>query len=732
VATGNYHTMGLRSDGTIVAWGLCDVEQCFVSPPNSGFKAISAGDSHSLGLRFDGSIAAWGSNESGQLDVPLPNSSYLAVAAGLLHNVALKPGGAVVGWGYTPWGDLLPQGPNSGFVAIAAGGYYSMGLKADGSLHKWGCNGPCPVPSPDTGFVAMSTHFEHSLAVREDGSIEAWGSNAHGQLDVPAPNDGFVSVAAGDFFSVGLKSDGTVHAWGSFDQNDVPLPNRGYLAVTANKGVADMLKSDRNDPVFSEAPPIPSKGGRTSYAVAGDVDADGDQDIVAAEYGADTLSWYENDGGAPPVWKKHVIEIGALGPQQVAAGDFDGDGDLDVLSSNFNDQAVHWYENGGGDPPVWTKRFVSPIGGPWGVHAADLDGDGDVDGIAGNRFDDTPEHKGVEWYENDSASPPSFTVRRISTGFVDSSSVHAADVDGDGDTDVLSVDVFANSVYWYQNSGAQPPAWTRHVVTSTVDDPFSVFPADVDGDGDVDVLSASTEDDTIAWHENDGTETPAWTKRVITTQASAALAVSAADLDGDLDVDVVSGGWGNEIAWYQNDGNALPTFTRRVLSDRCRGPMSVAAAPLDPDADVDLLTSCNHTGDVHWFPNWVVETESDGDGVPDVLDCAPADPTAFAIPGAVRDVGFATRTDLAWSPPELPSGSGTEYDVLRGSIGGLPVGSGGETCLASGTAATFAIDGSVPGPGLGFYYLVRAVNACGPGSYGDDSFGNQQWSSACP
>ena len=730
IATGNYHSMALRSNGTVEAWGICDVEQCDVPLPNSGFKAISAGDSHSLGLRQDGSIAVWGSNESGQFFVPTPNSGYATISAGLLHNLALRTNGTIVGWGYTPWGDVLPQVPNSGWVAIAAGGYYSIGLKADGSVHRWGCNGPCPVPSPNTGFVAVATSFDHSLAVRTDGSIVAWGGNPYGQLDVPPPNAGFVAVTAGDRFSVGLKSDGTLHAWGTYSQDDVPLPNRGYLAVSANKGVADTLKSDVTDPWFSEAPPLAARN-QTSFAVAGDVDTDGDQDLVSADYAADTVFWYENDGGSPPSWTKRAVGS-ALGPQQVAAGDLDGDGDLDVLSSNFNEDAVFWYENGGQDPPAWTKRFVSPIAA-WGVHVADVDGDGDMDGVGGNRWDNTPEHKGVEWYENGGASPPAFTVRRISTGFVDAASVHAADVDGDGDTDVLSVDVFRDSVLWFENSGAHPPTWTLRTVTAAVDDPFSVFAVDLDDDGDVDVLSASSEDDTIAWHENDGARPPAWTKRVITSLAPQALAVHADDLDGDGDVDVVSGAWGNEIAWYESDGAAPPSFTRRVLSDRCRGPMSVLAARLDPDVDVDLLAACNISGEIHWFPSWIAQAETDGDGVPDAIDCAPADATAYAVPGTVRDVRYVTRDVLAWAAPELPAGSGTEYQVLRGPLHGFPVGSGAEeVCLESGTSATLAVEDGVPAAGTGVYHIVRAVNACGAGSYGAGSSGNERTSAACP
>jgi alpha-tubulin suppressor-like RCC1 family protein len=243
VASGNYHTMGLRSDGTIATWGMCDVEQCDIPVPNSGFTAIAAGDSHSLALRQNGTVAAWGSNEQGQLAVPAPNSGFVAIAAGLLHSLAMRADGSIVGWGRNSSGETVPPAPNTGWVAIAAGGYVSIGLKSDGSIRKWGCGGPCEVPSPNAGFVAVATSFNHSLALRADGSIVAWGSNDAGQLNVPEPNTGFVAIAAGVRFSLGLKSDGRLLAWGVIDQEDVPLPNEGYQAASANQGLADALKS---------------------------------------------------------------------------------------------------------------------------------------------------------------------------------------------------------------------------------------------------------------------------------------------------------------------------------------------------------------------------------------------------------------------------------------------------------------------------------------------------------
>ena len=80
VAAGYWHSLGLKVDGSIVAWGGNSSGQCDVPPPNTDFVAVAAGGYHSLGLKGDGSIVAWGDNYSGQFDVPEPNTEFAAVA----------------------------------------------------------------------------------------------------------------------------------------------------------------------------------------------------------------------------------------------------------------------------------------------------------------------------------------------------------------------------------------------------------------------------------------------------------------------------------------------------------------------------------------------------------------------------------------------------------------------------------------------------------------------------
>ena len=96
-------------------------------------------------------------------------------------------------------------------------------------------------------------------------------------------------------------------------------------------------------------------------------------------------------------------------------------------------------------------------------------------------------------------------------------------------------------------------SFTPRNITIEADRAYGVFPIDLDNDGDIDVLSASSYDHKIAWYENDGRQN--FIPHIITTEAVHASSVYAIDLDNDGDIDVVSSSQGNSsITWYENRG----------------------------------------------------------------------------------------------------------------------------------------------------------------------------------
>ena len=242
IATGDNHTVGLKSDGAVVAVGENDDGQCDVSEWTD-IVAVAAGYLHTVGLKSDGTVVAVGYNYDGQCNVS-EWADIVAISAGSLHTVGLKSDGTVVAVGWrrngqcdvSEWTDI---------VAISAGDSHTVGLKSDGTVVAVGKNddGQCDV-SEWTDIVAISAGYSHTVGLKSDGTVVAVGSNSSGQCDVSEWTD-VVAISAGDSHTVGLKSDGTVVAVGKNDDGQCDVSEwTDIVAISAGSYHTVGLKSD--------------------------------------------------------------------------------------------------------------------------------------------------------------------------------------------------------------------------------------------------------------------------------------------------------------------------------------------------------------------------------------------------------------------------------------------------------------------------------------------------------
>ncbi|MCA1626625.1 MAG: hypothetical protein LC742_01490, partial [Acidobacteria bacterium] len=298
LVAGSLHSMALKSDGTVAAWGhnnagqLADgttfnraapVSVTTSSGVLSGITDITAGiakidnNSHSLALKSDGTVWSWGNNNSNalgnsttvgtrsvasgsvravQVDVL---TNVTAIAAGQNHSLALI-NGRVWTWGRNCEGQL-----GNGTIAACAGTANDVFI---GQLT------PAPIENlSDVRAIAAGAH--HSLALRNDGTVWAWGSNDIGQLGdntrinratpVQVMNlSGIAAIAAGASHSLALRqtqtnpSDGTAFAWGSNEFGQLGNPS-------IPTGVSNGVVNGSNVPVI-----VMGLTGVTSIGAGGD------------------------------------------------------------------------------------------------------------------------------------------------------------------------------------------------------------------------------------------------------------------------------------------------------------------------------------------------------------------------------------------------------------------------------------------------------------------------------
>jgi alpha-tubulin suppressor-like RCC1 family protein len=320
IAAGYSHSVALRSDGTVIAWGDNFSGQSTVPANLSGVTAIAAGRFHSVALRSNGTVIPWGENIYGQSTVPANLTNVIAIAGGGYHSLALKGDGTVAAWGFNYHGQSTVPANLTNVVAIAAGHSHSVALRSNGTVIAWGDTGQSPVPSNLSGVVAIAAGLNRSLAVKNDGTVIAWGGNNGSESTVPTTLNGVVAIAAGDHHSLALKADGTVIAWGenSFGQRQVPANLTDVVAIAGGSYHNLALKADGTLVGWGEN----SSGQRQVPANLTDVIAigGGSYHNLALKGDGTVAAWGPNDYGQStvPANLTDVIAIAAGGDHSLA------------------------------------------------------------------------------------------------------------------------------------------------------------------------------------------------------------------------------------------------------------------------------------------------------------------------------------------------------------------------------------------------------------------------------
>jgi alpha-tubulin suppressor-like RCC1 family protein len=230
VAAGGQHSLAVKEDGAVIAWGRNMSGEARVPAGLSNVVAVSAGGrsgtGFSVALRRNGTVIAWGDNPSGQTNVPPGLSDVIAISAGTDHCLALKNDGTVIGWGSKGAGKTQVPPGLSNVVGIAAAGEHSVALKRDGTLVAWGQShwGQAPGPEGLSNVVSIRSGSDFGLALKKDGSVVEWGQPFSKETAIPKDLANVAAIAAGPWNGLALRRDGTVTEWGrdTFSATHVP------------------------------------------------------------------------------------------------------------------------------------------------------------------------------------------------------------------------------------------------------------------------------------------------------------------------------------------------------------------------------------------------------------------------------------------------------------------------------------------------------------------------------
>jgi len=295
-----------------------------------------------------------------------------------------------------------------------------------------------------------------------------------------------------------------------------------------------------------------------------DVDDDGDLDVIGAKYRSD-LGWWENPGRlGKHVWEYHKLSSANGFLHDLICADLDGDGKANEFIATLNsggywssDITIKWFKPSEIPTQLWESHTVESKRNEGRSHChAGLDtGDVDRDGNVDIAFSNG-------WYEAPNDPAGNWTWHEATTTYGVSNAL-LRDLDSDGDLDlIVSAGHHGKGVFWFECPfNPKYGKWIEHEVDSSIVHPEGLASLDLDYDGDYDIVTCDLDFDHwteqvhhVYVYENTGNRrSPSWSKRNISGDSYASHKLQLADINKDGRLDIISEGCGHKIiSYYEN------------------------------------------------------------------------------------------------------------------------------------------------------------------------------------
>lgn len=293
---------------------------------------------------------------------------------------------------------------------------------------------------------------------------------------------------------------------------------------------------------FSANKIITTSANLVTSAAAIDIDGDGNCDAISASGNDDKIAWYRNTDGLGTFGSQNIISSNINWAWSVCAGDVDGDGDVDIVAGGSDTVALFKNNGSGGfGPIILVSNQVSHVNS---IILKDIDGDGDLDIVYADK-----DNNRIIWQENLDGQGAFSNQIIIEDSINGPNSIYLIDMDADGDIDIITA-WDDNKIIWNENLDGNGNFGSQHVITDSILNPTSVCACDIDNDGDIDVFATSSSTGKLYWLNKQDT----LNTYTINDIATSNMSVISADIDGDGDLDVVSGlFYAGKVIWNENN-----------------------------------------------------------------------------------------------------------------------------------------------------------------------------------
>jgi len=250
----------------------------------------------------------------------------------------------------------------------------------------------------------------------------------------------------------------------------------------------------------------------------------------------------------------------------------------------------------------------------------------------------------VNSQNRDNSTTINFAEHTVAANFDRVSGLFIADIDKDGDQDIIGAAINSNEVALWRNDGGNPIQWTKEVIDDEYGGAIYLCAEDINGDGNIDVIATAAIAHQVCWWSNDGGTPIQWTKHLIVSNYTEAHGIIAIDLDKDQKMDIVSTAAAlNKITWWKNETGSGTSWIEQTIDNNYNYTQSVCAGDFNLDGHTDIVAAALNANQIAWYKNdggnpiqWtkniiannfslahsVKVCEINGDSLPDILGAA--------------------------------------------------------------------------------------------------------------
>lgn len=422
----------------------------------------------------------------------------------------------------------------------------------------------------------------------EDSRIYYFKNNGGTFADAAVITQDFIEPRAVHITDV--DGDGNLDVVGTSSYDDSGTHNVFWYRNTDGAGTFELNAT------------ILDTGAEPRFMDSSDVDGDNDMDLVVPLQGAGEIILIENTDGNGTLAVAQTLASGLEGVERVAFGDVDGDGDQDIIANVDTAGQVIWLENMDGAGTYSDVKFVSEdTEQASGLSIVDLDADGDMDVMTTSQFASK-----VSTHINDGNGM--FVTSEITpANAIEPQMAFLVDIDGDGDLDVLGQSEFDYEIAWYENLDGAGNFGGQNLIVDYDLAPqldgaprptvfWDIETGDLDNDGDIDIITSEpNRADKIIWYENDGngnfSDLHTFNALNDFGETLLPLELEVVDIDGDGDNDILANHYyySGGVGWYENtDGQGTLAYNDFVvINNHSIGEHTLG--DIDGDGDLDVL-----------------------------------------------------------------------------------------------------------------------------------------------